>query len=160
MVTIKSMSNLKKSIEFRSTYVLKTIQKEIAEYIQESIDEYYKEKVFKGKTSNQPSVYDRTYKLLNSLVKTDVIKSGNLISCQVKIDESYLSYKYPNHFILGGVPATGQDVLKWNNQYGSHGGTVDGDWQIWNQAMQTLGGENGIMSIFILKLKKHGIPMK
>lgn len=159
-IVIKSIHELKKHIDSRNMYALKATQKEVAECIQESIDEYYKEKVFKNGTSNQPSVYQRTYKLLNSLVKTEIIKSGSTLSCQVKIDESYLNYTYPNHFIIGGVPATGRDVLIWNNQDGSHGGTVDGDWKIWDEAMRTLGGENGIMAIFISKLKKHGIPIK
>lgn len=155
---IKSIKDLNKILEQRATLVLQMAQKDIAECIQESINEYYKEKVFRGGTSNVPAVYDRTFKLLNSLVKTEIVKKGNALSCEVKIDDAYLNYHYPN--TMGGIAATGLDVLTWNNKDGSHGGTVDGDWRIWDEAIRTLGGETGIMRILEEKLKKCGITVK
>lgn len=157
---IKNINDLNKIIEQRAAMAMKMAQKEIGECIQESIDEYYKEKVFRGGTSAIPLIYDRTYKLLNSMVKTEIVKSGNTLSCQVGISDDYLNYKYPGTDGWDGVDATGRDVLNWNSENGSHGGSVDGDWKIWEQAMQTLSGENGIMSIFISKLKKCGINVK
>lgn len=157
---IKSMNDLKKVLESRIQGALKSTQKIIEECIQESINEYYKEKVFRGETSNIPLVYERSYQLLNSLVSTDIVKSGGTFSCQVKIDESYLNYQYPGTHGWNGLSATGLDVLTWNNENGSHGGTVDGDWKIWDEAMMALGGKNGIIAILISKLQKHGIPIK
>lgn len=157
---IKSINDLSKIIEQRATMALKMAQKEIGECIQESIDEYYKEKVFRGGTSAIPLIYERTYKLLNSMVKTEIVKNGNTLSCEVGISDDYLNYKYPGTNGWDGVSATGRDILTWNNETGSHGGTVDGDWEIWNQAMQTLSGEEGIMAIFVSKLKKCGINVK
>lgn len=157
---IKSISDLSKSIDLKIPFALQKTQKFISECIQESINEYYKEKAFRGKTSNIPIVYERTYKLMDSLVKTEPVKNGDTYSCQVKIDESFLNYQYPGTYGLSSMPATGRDVLVWNNEDGSHGGTVDGDWRIWDEAMTTLGGEYGIMSIFISKLKNCGIPIK
>ena len=157
---IKNINDLNKIIEQRATTAMKMAQKEIGECIQESIDEYYKEKVFRGGTSAIPLIYDRTYKLLNSMVKTEIVKNGNTLSCQVGISDDYLNYKYLGTDGWDGVDATGRDVLDWNNENGSHGGSVDGDWKIWEQAIQTLSAENGIMSIFISKLKKCGINVK
>lgn len=156
---IKSIKDLNKILEQRATMAMKMAQKDIGECIQESIDEYYREKVFRGGTSCIPEVYDRTYKLLNSMVKTEIVKSGNTLSCKVGISDDYLNYKYPGTNGWDGVDATGRDVLDWNNADGSHGGSVDGDWKIWDEAMRTLGGETGIMSIFLSKLKKCGIKV-
>lgn len=156
---IKSIKDLNKILEQRATMAMKMAQKDIGECIQESIDEYYREKVFRGGTSCIPEVYDRTYKLLNSMVKTEIVKSGNTLSCKVGISDDYLNYKYPGTNGWDGVDATGRDVLDWNNADGSHGGSVDGDWKIWDEAMRTLGGETGIMAIFISKLKKCGIKV-
>lgn len=156
---IKSIKDLNKILEQRATMAMKMAQKDIGECIQESIDEYYKEKVFRGGTSCVPEVYDRTYKLLNSMVKTEIVKNGNTLSCKVGISDDYLSYKYPGTNGWGGVDATGRDVLDWNNADGSHGGSVEGDWKIWDEAMRTLGGETGIMAIFVSKLKKCGIKV-
>lgn len=157
---IKSIKDFDKIIEQRVSMALKMAQKDIGECIQESIDEYYREKVFRGGASAIPLVYDRTYKLLNSMIKAEIVKSGNTLSCQVGISDDYLNYKYPGTDGWDGVDATGRDVLTWNNENGSHGGSVDGDWRIWHEAMQTLSGESGIMSIFISKLKKCGINVK
>lgn len=157
---IKNINDLNRLLEQRATLALKQTRDIVNECIQESIDEYYKEKVFRGGTSNQPLIYERTYKLLNSLVKTDIVKSGNVLSCEVKIDESYLNYYYPGTPNWDGVGATGLDVLMWNEENGSHGGTVDGDWKIWSEAMQSLGGEAGIMTILVSKLKKCGLNVK
>lgn len=156
---IKSIKDLNKILEQRATMAMKMAQKDIGECIQESIDEYYREKVFRGGTSCIPEVYDRTYKLLNSMVKTEIVKSGNILSCKVGISDDYLNYKYPGTNGWDGVDATGRDVLDWNNENGSHGGSVDGDWKIWDEAMRTLGGETGIMAIFLSKLKKCGIKV-
>ena len=157
---IKSINDLNKILEQRATMALKMTQKIIGECIQESIDEYYKEKVFRNGTSSIPLIYDRTYKLLNSMVKTEVVKKGNTLSCQVGISDDYLNYTYPGTNGWDGISATGRDVLTWNNETGSHGGTVDGDWEIWNQAIQSLGGNTGIMAILVSKLKKCGINVK
>lgn len=156
---IKSINDLNKILEQRATMAMKMAQKDIGECIQESINEYYEERVFRGRTSYIPEVYDRTYKLLNSMVKTEIVKSGNTLSCKVGISDDYLNYKYPGTNGWDGVDATGRDVLDWNNADGSHGGSVDGDWKIWDEAMRTLGGETGIMAIFISKLKKCGIKV-
>ena len=157
---IKNINDLNKILEQRVSMALKMAQKDIGECIQESIDEYYREKVFRGGTSATPLIYDRKWKLLNSMVKKKKKKNGNSLSCQVGISDDYLNYKYPGTNGWDGVDATGRDVLDWNSENGSHGGSVDGDWKIWEQAMQSLSGENGIMSIFISKLKKCGINVK
>lgn len=157
---IKNINDLNKILEQRATLALKIAQKEIGDCIQESIDEYYKEKVFRGGTSATPSVYERTWKLLNSMVKTEIVKHGNTLSCEVGISDDYLNYRYPGTDGWDGVSATGYDVLTWNEENGSHGGTVDGDWRIWHEAMQTLSGDDGIMTILISKLKQCRINVK
>lgn len=157
---IKNIYDMNKILEQRATMAMKMVQKEIGICIQESIDEYYKDKVFRGGTSAIPKVYDRTYKLLNSMIKTEIIKSGNTLSCQVGISDDYLNHRYPGTNGWDGVDATGRDVLDWNSENGSHGGSVDGDWKIWEEALRTLGLDTGILSIFISKLKKCGINVK
>ena len=157
---IKNINDLNKILEQRVTMAMKMTQKIIGECIQESIDEYYREKVFMDGTSATPKVYERTWKLLNSMVKTEVVRNGNALSCEVGISDDYLNYEYPGTDGWDGLSATGRDVLEWNNENGSHGGTVDGDWKIWDEAMQSLSGESGIMSIFVSKLKKCGINVK
>ena len=97
-------------------------------------------------------LYDRTYKLLNSLIKTDIVKSGGTISCSVEIDPNYLDYQY-----IGG--ASGLDImLSANEQF--HGWSIEGDMRIWNDALSELGLKSGILYIMISNLKKCGVPVK
>ncbi len=149
---IKSMSDLTKIIESRIQQALKMTQQEIFEVIQQHITDYYHEPVFRNGTSAIPMLYDRTYKLLNSLIKTDIIKSGGVISCSVEIDPNYLDYQY-----MGG--ASGLDVmLSANEQF--HGWSIEGDMRIWDDALAELGLKPGILYIMKSNLKKCGVPVK
>ena len=149
---IKSMSDLTKIIESRIQQALKMTQQEIFEVVQQHITDYYKEPVFRNGTSAIPMLYDRTYKLLNSLIKTDIIKSGSTISCSVEIDPNYLDYQY-----MGGI--SGLDVmLSANEQF--HGWSVEGDMRIWDEAMAELGLEPGIKYLMKINLQKCGVPVR
>ena len=137
---------------------LKSTQQVIYDVIQESINEYYKE--------YSPEFYSRTYKFLKSLIKTDVIRRGNTIQCEVKINESYLKYNYPNQGFSKSLPATGTDVVRWANRdergFGNHGGTVDEgrDEGFWDIGLRDLGGKRGIMELLISNLKRRGLNIK
>lgn len=151
-IVIKSMSDLTKIIESRIQQALKMTQQEIFEVIQQHITDYYKEPVFRNGTSAIPMIYDRTYKLLNSLIKTDIVKSSGTISCSVEIDPNYLDYHY-----MGG--ASGLDVMLSADQ-AFHGWSVEGDMRIWDDAMAELGLKPGILYIIKSNLKKCGVPVK
>lgn len=144
---IKSMSDLIKIIESRIQKALEMTQDEIWETIQEHIDAYYDE--------YDPQRYRRTFKFqTESLIKTNIIKDGNKMSCTVEIDPDYLHYTYP-----GGY-ATGAGITKLANQH-SHGGVYDDDFGcFWDDAMEELGLKPGILYIMKKNLKKCGVPVK
>lgn len=148
---IKSMSDLTRILESRIQQALKMTQQEIFEVIQQHITDYYKEPVFRNGTSAIPMLYDRSYKLLNSLIKTDIAKSGGTISCSVEIDPNYLNYQY-----MGG--ASGLDVMLSAEQ-AFHGWSVEGDIRIWLDSLSELGLEPGILYIMKSNLKKCGVPV-
>lgn len=151
-IVIKSMSDLTKIIESRIQQALKMTQQEIFEVIQQHITDYYKEPVFRNGTSAIPMIYDRTYKLLNSLIKTDIVKSSGTISCSVEIDPNYLDYHY-----MGG--ASGLDVMLSADQ-AFHGWSVGGDMRIWSDSLSELGLKPGILYLMKNNLKKCGVPVK
>lgn len=143
------MSDLTKILESRIQQALKMTQQEIFKVIQQHITDYYKEPVFRNGTSAIPLLYDRSYKLLNSLIKTDIIKSGGTISCSVEINPNYLNYQY-----MGGV--SGLDVVLSADQT-FHGWSVEGDMRIWSDSLSELGLKPGILYIMKKNLKKCGI---
>ena len=89
--------------------------------------------------------------MLNSLVKTEVIQSGNEISCRVEVGQDYLNYEYPKG-------ATGLEVWEWANDM-THGGTVKGKLKVWNDSIDELGGRDGIMRLMKNNLKRCGVPI-
>lgn len=149
-VIIKNPNDLIKILDARVSQALKMTQDFIYKAIMTELNNYYHEPVFYG-GSSIPVVYDRLYKMLNSIVKTDIVRSGNGFSCTVGVDEEYLKYTYP-----GG--ATGQKVWEWANA-NTHGGTVEGNLEVWNNAMDSLGGEQGIINLMKQNLKKCGVPI-
>lgn len=149
---IGSMNDLNKILESRIKQALKITQDEIFKVFQKYIAEYYKEPVFKDGTSAIPMMYKRTYKLLNSLIKTDIIKNGNVLSCTVEIDPNYLNYEY-----IGGM--SGLDVMLSANER-FHGWSIEGDIQIWDDALSELGLNQGISYLMKSNLKKCGVPIK
>lgn len=144
-IVIKSMSDLTKIIESRIQQALKMTQQEIFEVIQKHITDYYHEFT--------PRMYQRTWEFLDSLIKTNIVKTNGTISCTVEIDRNYLSYRYK-----GG--ATGLEVANYANQH-SHGGVYDDDFgQFWDDAMAELGLEPGIKYLMKKNLKKCGVTVK
>ena len=156
--TVRNWSEFQKAVEGRIQLALTQTRDVVAKCLQESLNEYYKEKVFRGGTSNQPAVYDRTYALLNSMVKTDVVRNGNMFHCEVKIDENYLQYNYEDN------GDTGYDVLMMNELGGWHGVAEDyrvkGDHHIWTEAVNNIVAEGGVLTIFKDKLRRCGINVR
>lgn len=152
MPLIRNTNDLLKALQTRVSKALTMTRDEIFVVFQRRITEYYKEPVFKDGTSAIPMLYERTYKLLNSLIKTDVVITGNSLSCSVEIDPNYLDYTY-----IGG--ASGLDVvLSANEQF--HGWSIEGDIRIWDNALEELGLEYGIRSLMVKNLIKCGVPIK
>lgn len=149
-VTIRNMNDLSKIFEARISMALKMTQDRIYKVIQEHISDYYHEKVFRG--SAIPEVYDRQYKFLNSLIKTNMVATSTGLSCTVEVDPYYLAYKYP-----GG--ASGTDVWSSANEK-FHGWSIEGDMRVWDDAMAELGLEYGIKDLMKTNLKKCGIPIR
>lgn len=146
---IKNPNDLIKILDARVSQALKITQDAIYKVIQELLSEYYHEHVFDG--SSIPKKYQRLYKMLNSIVKTDILRAGNSYICTVGVDDNYLKYTYP-----GG--ATGREVWEWANE-NSHGGTVEGNLKVWNGAIDRLGGEQGVIDLMKQNLKKCGVPI-
>ena len=155
---IKSTNQLRKIFETKAQQAIMLSQAEIYEVIQKHMEDYYNEAVFKN-GSTEPSFYSRTYRLLNSLIQTNIITENSFVSCSVQIDDNYLKYQYKgNSSWDDNVSAIGADVVGWANE-GLHGGTVGGGKPFWDNAIQELGGKSGIMKIIEKNFKKVGLPI-
>lgn len=149
-VLIKNVGDVTRVLEKRIILAMKASQDEIYYVINKHVKEYYDEPVFAN--GNQPKLYERTWHFLNSVIKTDVQRIGNVFQCAVEVDPKYLSRKYK-----GG--ATGLDVWMWADDM-LHGGTVAGELKVWQDAIDELGDIKGIMNIIKRNLVKYGVPVR
>lgn len=151
-IYVKNQKDILKVFQSRVSVALKMTRDDIFKVIQKHIVGYYKEPVFRDGTSALPMIYDRTYELLNSLIKTDVVINGNTLSCTVKVDPNYQNYKY-----MGGI--SGLDVwMSANEQF--HGWSIEGDIRIWDDALAEIGLESGIKCLMKSNLKKCDVNVK
>lgn len=159
----KDLDNLLRKIAYD---MLKKTRDEIYEAIQKSIKEYYVE--------YSPSTYERKYRFMCSLVKTEIKQKGRELWCEVKIDEDYLkyTYPYPNKFNpsyphnYDGRFTQGVDVVNWANRQfphddfegGNHGFTIDAgrDDGFWDGTLDELGN---IISLLKKNLQNQGIKI-
>lgn len=151
VIYVKNQNDILKVFQSRVSMALKMTRDDIFKVIQSHIVDYYNEPVFRNGTSALPMLYDRTHKLLNSLIKTDVVINGNTLSCTVEVDPDYLNYQY-----MGG--ASGLDIwLSANEQF--HGWSIEGDIRIWDDALAEIGLEPGIKYLMKANLKKCSVDV-
>lgn len=145
-MTFHSIEELKQYILSRSQNALQKATEQVYQIINRFVKEFYAE--------YSPSMYDRTYQLYQSLVKTDVEVSGNGCTAYVYFDFSSLVY-------MTGSQPSGSQVMN-AAAYGGHGAeglhVIAGGTGIWSEPMQILNTE----AIEILKrmLIAEGIPIK
>lgn len=136
----------------------------IFEVVSKKVSDYYNEQVFSPPDEKKPDYYRRTGNLMESLTATNIKQSGNILSFRVGWDDEYLEYIYPKGFVMSGAKdryngVTGNQVLDWMNS-GEHGGTVMGDHNYWDEAINELGGEQGLMRLFKNNCIKVGLPIQ
>lgn len=150
-MVFKNEKQLKDFLLEKAGYALKNAQQEVYNIIQQFVKEFY--------ADYSPEMYERTYQLYNSLVKSGVEWSGGSgYKVYIYFDLDSLNY------VTGNQP-TGEQVMQAAAQglhgaMGSdllyvHGNTGIG---IWNDPMQIISAE--AIEILKRKLIEQGIPIK
>ena len=148
-MTFKNKSELEEFLLNKSAYALKNAQNIIYDIIQKFVREFY--------ADYSPEMYERTYQLYNSLVKSGVEWNGGTgYTVYVYFDYNSLNY------ITGAQPSGEQvmDAAAW----GFHGAEglrmVRGETgvNIWRDPMRYISAE--AINILKEKLIEQGIPIK
>lgn len=151
MPVIKNINDFQNILEKRLQDAMIMTRDHIFEVVSKAVVNYYCEPVFNNDPPNEPSMYSRTYNLMESFTATNINKTVNGFECRIGWDDDYLSFNYKK--------LTGLEVLKSFNS-SAHGFTVKGQHNYWDEAMYELGGENGIKQLFIDNCIKCGLPIK
>lgn len=140
-------AQLKSFLMAKCKNALMKAQEQVYQIIDRFVKEFYAE--------FSPEVYERTYQLYRSLVKSDIIPIGNGYEAQVYFDISSLDY-------ISGSRPSGEQVMG-AAEWGRHGamGLAVADFKgtsIWHEPLEILNVE----AVNILKkmLIAEGIPIK
>lgn len=155
-------------VKSRMSGAIQQTQEQVFQIINRFVKQYYAE--------YSPEIYERTYQLYRSLVKTEVVPTGNGFEATIYFDAGQLDYqiksltKWPvdggymnpfNHAISSdgtfNNPHGNAEMALADAAHGSHGGKVSGT-AIWDDPMKIIKPE--INSILIKNLRAAGIPIR
>lgn len=142
----KNEAQLKEFLLAKCKNALIKSQEQVYQIIDRFVKEFYAE--------FSPEMYERTYQLYCSLVKSEIVQTGNGYEAQVYFDLDSLDY-------VTGAKPSGEQVVN-AAAYGGHGAeglhVIAGGTGIWSEPIQILNAE----AINILKrmLISEGVPIK
>ena len=149
-MTFNSLDDIRNYVISKSRDALQKATEQVYQVIDRFVKEYYAE--------FSPEVYERTYQLYRSLVKSNIVSTGNGWKAYVYFDIDQLDYAMKK---INGreIPNRGWSEEKTLSAaaHGSHGGYTSGT-ALWDDSMAILNAE----AINILKrmLINSGIPLK
>ena len=149
-MTFDSMDALKTYIISRCGDAIQKAQEQVYQIIDRFVKEYYAE--------FSPTMYERTYQLYKSLVKSDIVSTGNGFTAEVYFDIGMLDYymkkingkEYPNK-------GWSEEKTLTAAAHGSHGGYASGT-AIWDEPLQVLNTE--AYNMLKRMLIASGIPLR
>lgn len=150
MPTFTSEEELEAYVEKQAQVAIQSTINEIRNIVKNHLDEYYK---------YDPVMYERQYKLLNSL---DIdIKDG---VGRVYFNEGKL--KYPTEVtvknVFGDYKLSARADAKKSLEsamHGTHGGKIEGV-AIWDESLDDINARGGVINLIKEELIKAGIPVK
>lgn len=164
-MVFKNQKELERFLMQKSQLALLKAQDKIYEIIKKFLDEFYDDY---DPHEGGKFGYDRTYQLLNSLVKQRIIPDGKGYKAEVYFDLDKL--RYGKYAWQGGDAPTGEQVFEAAKQ-GFHGaiGDAGGGYQfqyvsgntgvsIWNDPIRELDAK--AIDILADMLRAEGIPIK
>ena len=162
-MVFKNEKELERFLLAKCQSALLKAQERVYEIIKRFLDQFYDD--------YDPTLYNRTYQLLNSLVKSRVVPYGKGYQAEVYFDLDSLQY-YKQAW-QGGDPPSGEQVFEAAKQ-GLHGAIGDAGvgWKHWEY--NYVSGNTGVniwgdpiheldakaIDILVDMLKAEGIPIK
>ena len=151
MPTFKNYNEFEKFFNSKLQKAMELTRDEVFEVVSSKVSDYYNEDVFTTPTTDVPDYYERTGTLMESLTGGHVIKQGNTYSFTVGFDDDYLEFRYSGGFTTRRYGSkynaiTGEQVLQAFNS-GTHGYTVQGSHNYWDEALDEINSRGGLDGI-------------
>ena len=164
MPTFRNYNEFEKFFNSKLQKAMELTRDEVFEVVSSKVSDYYNEDVFATPPTDVPDYYERTGILMESLSGGRVIKQGNGYSFTVGFDDDYLEFRYSGGFTTRRYGSkynaiTGKQVLQAFNS-GTHGYTVQGSHNYWDEALSEISSRGGLDGILKRNLIKLGVPIK
>ena len=164
MPTFKNYNEFEKFFNSKLQKAMELTRDEVFEVVSRKVSDYYNEDVFATPPTDVPDYYERTGTLMESLSGGHVIKQGNAYSFTVGFDDDYLEFRYSGGFTTRRYGSkynaiTGEQVLQAFNT-GTHGYTVQGSHNYWDEALDEINSRGGLDGILKRNLIKLGVPIR
>ena len=164
MPTFKNYNEFEKFFNSKLQKAMELTRDEVFEVVSSKVSDYYNEDVFATPPIDVPDYYERTGTLMESLSGGHVIKQGNTYSFTVGFDDDYLEFRYSGGFTTRRYGSkynaiTGEQVLQAFNS-GTHGYTVQGSHNYWDEALDEINSRGGLDGILKMNLIKLGVPIR
>lgn len=166
-MTFESTDAIKQYLLSHMQPAIQKAEEQVYQIINRFVKEYYAE--------YSPEVYERTYQLYRSLVKSDIVSTGNGFEVQIYFDASQLDYQIKK---MTKIHTTGGFMNPYNHavsssgifsnpegsaektleaaMHGTHGGKAAGT-AIWDESISILNKE--AYEILKRMLISEGIPI-
>ncbi len=146
-MTFKNEKQLKDFLLSKCQSALRNTQEKVYKIIDLHIQRFY--------ADYDPVMYDRTYQLMHSLVKSSIVSTGNGYKAEVYFDLGSIGYST-------GAQPSGEQVMG-AAAYGGHGAyglkiVYGGGADIWQTPKDILDAE--AIGILVQELRAAGIPIK
>ena len=164
MPTFRNYNEFEKFFNSKLQKAMELTRDEVFEVVSSKVSDYYNEDVFATPPIDVPDYYERTGTLMESLSGGHVIKQGNTYSFTVGFDDDYLEFRYSGGFTTRRYGSkynaiTGEQVLQAFNS-GTHGYTVQGSHNYWDEALDEINSRGGLDGILKMNLIKLGVPIR
>lgn len=152
-MTFSNSKELKNYILKKGERAIAQAQEQVYLVINRFLKEYYAE--------FNPSLYERTYQLFQSLVKTNVKQVGNGVYAEVYFDLDALDYhmKRLHGHEIANKGWSEEKTLEAAMTGGTHGGyRAESNTEVWTESLSVLGTEG--YNILRRALIQNGIPVR
>ena len=152
MVEFKNIKDLKKALDKQCYYLVEKAAEKVRKKIEDGIKEYYSE--------FHPEIYTRTWNLLNSVIKSDPVKTKDGYKVDVYIDTSkaYSPDDHLNRSSWKGKPWTIENTMYFANK-GYHGRHDRGYPKLWEDRILPEVTDEDIINGFISFMDAKGIKL-
>lgn len=139
---IRNIIELQSILDKYALFATNKIANEVKKTIEEFIKYYYKEYT--------PEFYSRTWSFLNSVVKTEAKKQGNVWIAKVYIDTSIM---YDNGWSMEGTAVQANAGM-----HGWYHAVKVGDMHFWDDAMEEIHSQD-FLNKFVVFLRSKGLKV-